>query len=144
MDFRTLPTLFSTSKYFRWKFQPWSSFFPHANIPDKWKRGQLSLEQMKKKGKVKVKLQIRYLAACSIQKKRWDIWRIFFQTLEAFFPKRRCFFTKVVKANINAFIKRKFWDPFCLWKTPTSHFLSFTCPQIDICYLIFLYLIFGC
>ena len=80
-----------------------SIIFLHANISDKWKRGQLNLEQMKKKGKVKVKSWIRYLAACSIQKMRWDIWRIFFQTLEASFPYKGVFFTKVVNANIIAF-----------------------------------------
>ena len=67
-DLGTLPLISYTSKYFRWKFQPCPSFFSHANIPDKRKRGQLSLEQMMKKEKVKVKSQIRYLAACSIQK----------------------------------------------------------------------------
>ena len=81
-DFGTLPTIFSISKS---KFQPCPSFFPYANIPDKWKRGELSLEQMKKKEKVKVKSQIRYLDACSIQKMRWDVWGISFQTLEAFY-----------------------------------------------------------
>ena len=84
-DFGTLPLFFSTSKYFRWKFQPWPSFFWHANIPDTWKRGQLSLEQMKKMEKVKVKSHLRYLAACSIQKKRWDIWRIFFSDFRSVF-----------------------------------------------------------
>ena len=84
-EFGTLPLIFSTSKYFRWKFQPWPSFFPHANIPDTWKRGQLSLEQMKKMEKVKVKSHLRYLAACSIQKKRWDIWRIFFSDFRSIF-----------------------------------------------------------
>ena len=34
-DFVTLPLIFFTSKYSRWKFQPRPSFFPHANIPDK-------------------------------------------------------------------------------------------------------------
>ena len=43
--------------------------FSYANIPEKWKRDQLSLEHMKKKEKVKVISQIRYLAACSIQKR---------------------------------------------------------------------------
>ena len=84
-EFGTLPLIFSTSKYFRWKFQPWPSFFPHANIPDTWKRGQLSLEQMKKMEKVKVKSHLRYLAACSVQKKRWDIWRIFFSDFRSVF-----------------------------------------------------------
>ena len=37
-DSETLPLIFSTSKYFRWKFQPCPSFFSHANIPDKLKR----------------------------------------------------------------------------------------------------------
>ena len=32
-----------------------SVIFLHVNIPDKLKRGQLSLEKVKKKGKVKVK-----------------------------------------------------------------------------------------
>ena len=34
-DFGTLPLIFSTSKYFRRKFQPCPSFFSHPNIPDK-------------------------------------------------------------------------------------------------------------
>ena len=34
-DFGPLPLIFSTSKYFRWKFQPCPSFFSYANIPDK-------------------------------------------------------------------------------------------------------------
>ena len=54
-DFGTLSLIFSTSKYFRQKFQPCPSFFSHPNIPDKWKRLPLSLDQMKKKEKVKVK-----------------------------------------------------------------------------------------
>ena len=84
-DFGTLPLIFSTSKYFRWKFQPCPSFFSHVNIPDKWKRGQLSLEKVKKKEKVKVKSWIRYLATCSIQKIRWYIWRIFFSDFRSIF-----------------------------------------------------------
>ena len=54
-DFGTLSLIFSTSKYFRRKCQPCPSFFLHPNIPDKWKRAQLSLDQMKKKERVKVK-----------------------------------------------------------------------------------------
>ena len=54
-DFGTLPLIFSPSKYFRRKCQPCPSFFSHPNIPDKWKRAQLSLDQMKKKERVKVK-----------------------------------------------------------------------------------------
>ena len=54
-DFGTLSLIFSTSKYFRRKCQPCPSFFSHPNIPDKWKRAQLSLDQMKKKERVKVK-----------------------------------------------------------------------------------------
>ena len=34
-DFGTLPTIFSTSQYFRWQFQPCPSFFVYANIQDK-------------------------------------------------------------------------------------------------------------
>ena len=69
-DFGTLSLIFSTSKYFRRKFQPCPSFFSHPNIPDKWKRVQLSLDQMKKRERVKVNSKIRYLAACSFQKMR--------------------------------------------------------------------------
>ena len=54
-DFGTLSLIFSTSKYFRRKCQPCPSFFSHPNISDKWKRVQLSLDQMKKKERVKVK-----------------------------------------------------------------------------------------
>ena len=54
-DFGPLSLIFSTSKYFRRKCQPCPSFFLHPNIPDKWKRAQLSLDQMKKKERVKVK-----------------------------------------------------------------------------------------
>ena len=54
-DFGILSPIFSTSKSFRRKFQPCPSFFPHPNIPDKWKRLSLSLDQMKKKEKVKEK-----------------------------------------------------------------------------------------
>ena len=60
-------------------------FFRMQIFQMKWKRGQFSLEQMKKKEKVKVKLKVRYLAACSIQKKRWDIWRIFFSDFRSIF-----------------------------------------------------------
>ena len=67
---------------------------------------QLSLEHMKRKEKVKVISQIRYLAACSIQKRGEIFGEYFFQTLEAFFPYKGVFFTKVVKANIIE--KRKF------------------------------------
>ena len=128
-EFGTLPLIFSTSKYFRWKFQPWPSFFPHANIPDTWKRGQLSLEQMKKMEKVKVKSHLRYLAACSIQKKRWDIWRIFFSDFRSVFPHKGVFVTKVMKANIIAFIKTKILRPVTSMTAPPLHvFLSFTPP----------------
>ena len=34
-DFETLPLIFSTSKYSRWKFQPCPSFYLRPNIPDK-------------------------------------------------------------------------------------------------------------
>ena len=54
-DFGTLSLIFFTSKNFRRKCQPCPSFFSHPNIPDKWKRAQLSLDQMKKKERVKVK-----------------------------------------------------------------------------------------
>ena len=54
-DFGTFSLIFSTSKYFRRKCQPCPSFFSHPNIPDKWKRAQLSLDQMKNKERVKVK-----------------------------------------------------------------------------------------
>ena len=121
-EFGTLPLIFSTSKYFRWKFQPWPSFFPHANIPDAWKRGQLSLEQMKKMEKVKVKSHLRYLAACSIQKKRWDIWRIFFSDFRSVFPHKGVFVTKVMKANIIAFIKTKILRPVTSMTTPPFTF----------------------
>ena len=36
-----------------------------------------------------------------------DIWKIFFQTSEAFFPYKGVFVTKFMKANIKAFIKMK-------------------------------------
>ena len=114
-----------------------SIIFLHANISDKWKRGQLSLEQMKKKGKVKVKSWIRYLAACSIQKMRWDIWRIFFQTLEASFPYKGVFFTKVVNANIIAFRKAKILRPVSSVKHTPSRFLNFIPSEISICNFIF-------
>ena len=127
-EFGTLPLIFSTSKYFRWKFQPWPSFFPHANIPDTWKRGQLSLEQMKKMEKVKVKSHLRYLAACSIQKKRWDIWRIFFSDFRSVFPHKGVFVTKVMKANIIAFIKTKILRPVTSMTTPPFTFFEFYTP----------------
>ena len=115
-----------------------SIIFLHANISDKWKRGQLSLEQMKKKGKVKVKSWIRYLAACSIQKTRWDIWRIFFSDFRSVFPHKGVFVTKVMKANIIAFIKTKILRPVTSMTTPPpSRFFSFTPPLIDICKFIF-------
>ena len=45
-------------------------------------------------------------------KKRGEIFEeYFFQSLEAFFPHKGVFFTKVVKANIKAFIKTKILRP---------------------------------
>ena len=61
--------------------------------------------------------------------KKWGeiYWKYIFQTLEAIFPYKGVFFTKVVKANIIAFIKTKFWDPFCPWQTPPSKNVSPYC-----------------
>ena len=53
---------------FQMEISTLSIIFLHANIPDKWKRYQLSLEQMRKKEKVKVKSQIRYSVACQQHK----------------------------------------------------------------------------
>ena len=54
--------------------------------------------------------------------------RIFLQTLEAFFPIRGCFFTKVIKANTMAFIKTKFLrSVFSETNTPST-FLQFYMP----------------
>ena len=101
-DFEILPLIFSTSKYSSWKFQPCLSFYIRPNIPDKWKGVQLSLDKMKKKEKVKVKSWI-YLAACSIPKMRWHIWKIFFSHFRrVFFFQKGVFVTKVIKANIIA------------------------------------------
>ena len=47
-DFGTLPLIFSTSKYFRWKFQPCPSFYWRPNIPDKLKRDQLRRRRIRK------------------------------------------------------------------------------------------------
>ena len=55
LHYATLSLIFSKYKYFRRKCQPCPSFFSHPNIPDKWKRAHLSLDQMKKKERVKVK-----------------------------------------------------------------------------------------
>ena len=52
------------------------------------------------------------------KKMRWDIWKIFFQTIEAIFPHKGMFFTKVVKAKIGIYKKHKFLDPFFCEKHP--------------------------
>ena len=76
---------------------------------------------MKKMEKVKVKSHIRYLAACSIQKRGEIFGEFFFQTLEAFFPHKGVFVTKVMKANIIAFIKTKILRPVTSMTTPPLH-----------------------
>ena len=52
---------------------------------------------------------------------RWDIWKIFFQTIEAIFPQGMSF-TKVVKAKIGIYKKHKFLDPFFCEKHPIKKF----------------------
>ena len=49
---------------------------------------------------------------------RWNILKINFQTLEAIFLYKGVFFTKVVKANIIAFIKTKILRPVLSVKNP--------------------------
>ena len=39
-DFGTLPTIFSTSKYFRWQFQPCPSLPPLARVPSPRNEGE--------------------------------------------------------------------------------------------------------
>ena len=63
--------------------------------------------------------------------KKWGeiYWKYIFQTLEAIFPYKGVFVTKVVKANIIAFIKTKILRPVTSMTTPPpSRFLSFTPP----------------
>ena len=80
-------------------------------------------KRLKRKEKVKVISQIRYLAACSIQKRGEIFGEYFFQTLEAFFPHKGVFVTKVMKANIIAFIKTKILRPvLSVKKTPFTFF----------------------
>ena len=62
---------------------------------------------MKKKEKVKVISQIRYLAACSIQKRGEIFGEYFFSDFRSVFPHKGVFVTKIIKANIKAFIKQK-------------------------------------
>ena len=58
---------------------------------------------------------------------RWYIWKYIFQTLEAIFPYKGVFFTKVVKANIIAFIKTNILRPAFSVKNPLSKNVSPRC-----------------
>ena len=58
---------------------------------------------------------------CSLQKMRWDIWKIFISDLEFNIPINRGCFSK---ANIIAF-KQIFLHQFCLWKITPSLFCLF-------------------
>ena len=51
-----------------------------------------------------------------------DIWKIFFQTSEAFFPYKGVFVTKILKANIMAFIKTNILRPVLSVTTPPFTF----------------------
>ena len=81
---------------------------------------------MEKKGKVKENSD-RYLTARSIQKIGEIFGELLFQTSEVFFPFKKVFVTKVIKAYIIAFIKTKILRP-------VSRYSSFTPPSIDIYY----------
>ena len=61
--------------------------------------------------------------------KKWGeiYWKYIFQTLEAIFPYKGVFFTKVVKANIIAFIKTNILRPALSVKNPHSKNVSPRC-----------------
>ena len=62
--------------------------------------------------------------------KKWGeiYWKYIFQTLEAIFPYKGVFFTKVVKANIIAFIKTKILRPVLSVKNHPFTFFEFYTP----------------
>ena len=75
--------------------------------------------------------------------KKWGeiYWKYIFQTLEAIFPYKGVFFTKVVKANIIAFIKTKILRPVLSVTNPPSknvspycivHWISTNCPEAEL------------
>ena len=111
----------------RWKFQPWPSFFPHANIPDEMKKGPVQLRADEEEGESESKVMNQIFGRLQHPKMRWDILKYIFRTSEAIFPYKGVFFTKVVKANIIAFIKMRILRPFCPWKTPPSKNVSPCC-----------------
>ena len=64
------------------------------------------------------------MAACSIRKMRWDIWRIFFSDFRnVFFPLGGVCHKSYESKYHSIYKKKIFWDPFCLWQTPPSRFL---------------------
>ena len=71
-------------------------------------------------------LETRYLATPQHLKNRWDICKIFFQTLDAIFSYKRVFFTNVQKANIVAFIKTNFLVPILSVKNTLFTFFAFS------------------
>ena len=102
MDFGTLPLIFSTSKYFRWKTLPRPSFYLRPNISDKLRR--------KRKYRKSHKSDIWPPAS---SKKRGGIFKESFQTLEAFSPHKGVFVTRFLRFRlifVNSFLRFSiFW-----------------------------------
>ena len=97
-DFGTLPLFFSTSKYFRWKFQTCPSFYSHPNIPHRFIGVKMhiilfsfliSLQSRRKKG-------TNWILS-NISHRKWGeiFGELLFQTLAAFFPITGCLSQKL-------------------------------------------------
>ena len=114
-------SFFSTSKYFRWKFQPCPSFFRmqifqvnEKGISWTWSRWKEGESERKIMNQIfgclqHPKNEVRYLE------------NIFFRLKKRFFTHKGEFFTKATKANIIAFIKTKIFETCFVCEKPPLH-----------------------
>ena len=94
-----------------------------------WCAFVLILAEEKKNEKMKINIQIWHFTALQHPKSYANN----FLYLRGVFPIKRDFFTNQYESKYN---NKNFGA--CPWKTPTSHFLAFVPPSIDICFWLFL------
>ena len=80
---------------------------------------------LKKNTEGESELKNRIFGHPAASKKRWDICKTFFQTLDAIFSYKRVFFTNVQKANIIAFSNTIFLAPILSVKNTLFTFFLF-------------------
>ena len=112
MEISTLTIIFSARKYSRYM-----------------KKGPVELRADEEDGESESKVTSQIFGCLQRPKKEVRYLKnIFFQTLEAFFPHKGVFVTKVMKANIIAFIKTKILRPVTSMTTPPFTFFEFYTP----------------